>query len=256
MKIISPRAYYEPEQFSSAHLDKDIEEAFMKAGFLYTVVTPEPSRGVDRSVRREYKKRKLEEKYGGKLIIKRFSIYGEGKNLVLRAFRYALCCTAEYFKCMRIKDADVIYVASTPPIQGALAALIKKKLKIPYIYNLQDIFPDSLVNAGMTKEGSLIWKIGRRIENYTYKNADRIIAASEDIMNNIINKDVPREKIEVINNWADVKMIQIIERKGNKLFDEFSLPRDKFYVTYAGNLGSAQGIETIIDAAALLKDNG
>ena len=87
-------------------------------------------------------------------------------------------------------DADAIFVQSTPPTQGAMAAIIKKKKKIPFIYNLQDVFPDSLVGAGMATEKSIVYRIGRKIEDYTYRNADRIIVISNDIKENIINKGV------------------------------------------------------------------
>ena len=58
----------------------------------------------------------------------------------------------------------------------------KYKRYVPYVYNLQDIFPDSLVNTGMTTEHSVLLKIGRVIENYTYKSADKIIVISTDII--------------------------------------------------------------------------
>ena len=56
-----------------------------------------------------------------------------------------------------------------------MAALIKKIRRIPLVYSLQDIFPDSLVGTGMAKKGGALWKVGRMIEDFTYRNADRII---------------------------------------------------------------------------------
>ena len=53
--------------------------------------------------------------------------------------------------------ADVIFVQSTPPTQGATAAIIKKVMHIPFVYNLQDVFPDSLVGTGIAKKGSAVY---------------------------------------------------------------------------------------------------
>lgn len=132
--------------------------------------------------------------------------------------------------------------------------MVKKRLKVPFVYNLQDIFPDSMVSTGLMHEGSLLWRIGRKIENYTYNNADKIIVIGEDFKKNLINKGVPEEKIEVIYNWVDDEAIEPVKRSDNSLFDELNLPRDQFYVTYAGNLGESQGIDVILDAAELLRD--
>ncbi len=146
----------------------------------------------------------------------------------------------------------MIFGASTPPTQGILCALVKKRLKVPFVYNLQDIFPDSMVGAGLTREGSFLWRVGRKIENYTCKNADRIIVIGEDFRKNLIDKGVPEEKIEVIYNWVDDEAIKPVLRAKNALFDDLSLLRDRFYVIYAGNLGKSQGSDVILQAAELL----
>lgn len=98
-----------------------------------------------------------------------------GRGFLRQMYRYGV----------KYKNVDVIFANSTPPTQGMLAVFVKQKLSknknIPFIYCLQDIFPDSLVNAKMTSKGSLIWKIGRKIEDYTYKSADEIITISDGL---------------------------------------------------------------------------
>ena len=74
------------------------------------------------------------------------------------------------------------------------------------------------------------------------------------IKQNIINKGVPEEKIVVVPNWIDSEMIHPIEKEDNYLFDKYHIPKDKFTVVYAGNLGYAQNIEVIIKSAEMLKE--
>lgn len=69
-----------------------------------------------------------------------------------------------------------------------LEQFIKKIRGIPFVYCLQDIFPDSLAGTGLAKKGGLLWKIGRVIEDFTYKHADKIIVISEDFKKNIMAK--------------------------------------------------------------------
>ncbi len=254
MKIIQLPPYYTPEQISSSHLTEDLEKAFVEAGYDMEIYAPTPTRGVSCETRSEYRKKKREEKYNGKIVVRRFSMFREGRNPFLRALRYVLCNIVQYFKGIRVKNADILMAGSTPPTQGLLCGLVKKRLKIPFIYNLQDIFPDSLVSSGLTHNGSLLWKIGRRMEKFTYHSADKIIVISEAFRQNLLDKGVPEEKIAVIPNWVDCDVVKPVSRAENSLFEELQLDRSGFYVTYAGNLGEAQGIDTILSAAALLED--
>ena len=254
MKILRLCPYYEPEQISSSYLTKDLEEAYVNAGFEIEIYVPTPTRSISKEVRKQYKKIKYEEKFNGKIKVYRFSMFREGKNPVYRAIRYLLCNTIHYFKGIHAKDINLIIAGSTPPTQGMIAAFVKKRLNVPMVYRLSDVFPDSLVNTGLAKYGSLLWRIGRIIEDFTYKNADKIVVVSNDIKQNIISKGVPLKKIEVVHDWTDENAIKNITRDKNTLFDELHLDRNLFYITYAGNLGNSQGVETILGAADLLKD--
>lgn len=253
MKILLLTAYFHPEQQSSAHLDDHRYCAFSENNLEMECYTPMPTRGIDKETRYSYFKNKSECLYNGKMKVYRFSMYGEGQNPFLRALRYVLCWCAQLWKGILAKDIDLIYLVSTPPIQGVLGGILKKIKKVPFVYNLQDIFPDSLVGTGLAKKDGILWKIGRVIENFTYRNADKIIVISEDFKRNIMAKGVPEEKIEVIYNWVDEKAVQPIERKNNDLFIELGFSEEFFYVVYAGNLGNAQNVEILIDAAQELK---
>ena len=252
IKVLAPQTYCKPEIMASSHLWNHLDEAFAESGLYHVIYAPTPTRGVTADVREEYKKKKREVVYDGKLIINRFSLYEEGKNPILRALRYFLSCGISLWKCLHDKDAkgcNVIYSVSTPPIIGAMSVMVKKRRNIPFVYVLQDIFPDSLVGTGLAEQGSLLWRIGRVIENYTYKHADKIIVIGEDFKRNIMAKGVPEEKIEVVYNWVDENAVMPIAKEDNPLFDEFGISREKFHVVYAGNLGNAQNIDVIVDAA-------
>lgn len=260
MKILRVPAYCTPEVTASSHLENDRFEAFSNAGFEMEIFTPTPTRGIDEKTYLEFKSRKYDELYSGKIKINRFSMFREGKNPIMRAVRYLLTNVIQYRLAVRAENADVVYGVSTPPTQGFLCAKIKKRLskkykkEVPFVYNLQDIFPDSLVTAKMTKKGSLIWKIGRKIEDYTYKNADKIIVISEDFKRNIMEKGVPEEKIVVIPNWVNTDKVYPVKREDNVLFERYGLERDKFYVTYSGNIGHSQNIRMLLDAAKQLRE--
>lgn len=259
MKVLSFNAYYTPEFAASLFLEEDIAEGFAKAGLNNVMYVPIPSRGVSDEVREEYKQRKVEFFFEGKLKVVRYDLMKEDKNPILRALRYFLQNIKQYQCGVNAKDIDAVFCGSTPPTQGLVSGWIKKRLCkknkkcIPFVYNLNDVFPDSLVGSGLAKRGGLIWRIGRKIENATYKNADKIIVISQDFKNNLLAKGVPEEKIEVVYNWVDTKKIAPIKKENNPLYDEFGISKDDFNVVYAGNLGNAQNVMLLIDAAKTLK---
>ena len=162
MNILFVNAYFYPENIAFSHLEKDIIEGLQKAGHEIIVICPTPTRGVSDEVYREYKHRKAEEINGIK--VRRYAAPREGKNPIIRAFRYIWSNLREYMIGKRYRDVDAVFAVSTPPTQGWIAGKLAKKLKVPFVYSLQDVFPDSLVTTGLTGEHSLLYKIGAKIE--------------------------------------------------------------------------------------------
>lgn len=249
MKAIFPCSYYLPETAASLYITDNIVHACADKGIQVDLYTPSPTRNVPDGSVWEREERQMD----GKLRIHRFHLYGEGKNPMLRALRYFLGEFILLHFCMW-KKYDVAFVDSTPPIQGLKMPLIKWLKRKPTIYNVQDIFPDSLVGTGLTHEGSLIWKIGRIVEKITYRYADKIIVISEDFKKNIMAKGVPEDKIVVVYNWVDQNKVVDVPREENKLFDAYGLERSKFYITYNGNIGLTQNMDMLLDVAKELQE--
>lgn len=248
MKAIFPCSYYLPETAASLYITDNIVHACAENGVEVDLFTPTPTRSVPEGATWE----REEQQVDGKLRIHRFHLYGEGKNPVLRALRYLLGELILLHKCLWTKY-DVAFIDSTPPIQGLKMPLIKWFKRKPMVYNAQDIFPDSLVGTGLTQKGSLIWKIGRIVEKITYKYSDKIIVISEDFKKNLMEKGVPEEKIVVVYNWVDQNAVVNVDRADNKLFDKYGLDREKFYVTYNGNIGLTQNMDMLLSVAEELQ---
>ena len=255
MRLLRLAPYCFPENISSSHLDDDLNKAYCEAGIYTILYAPIPTRGVDDATRERYKKIKGETRYDGYQEIHRFSLPKEGKGSLTRAFRYFLMSSKHFWCGLKAKDVDLLLLGSTPPIQGAMGGLLKKIKKIPFVYGLQDIFPDSLVGTGLTKKGSILWKIGRVIENFTYRNADKIIVISQDFKKNIMAKGVPEDKIVVIYNWVDQNAVVDVPRSENILFDRYGFDRTKFYITYNGNIGLTQNMDMLLEVAKALEAN-
>lgn len=245
--------YFPPEKASGLPLVLDMLEGFAKHGWKVDVYIPTPTRGVSDDVRKEYAKKRTERYFDGKMTIHRMHLYREGTGMLQRTIRYCIFSLQCLLRGLFV-PADAIFTGGGPPTQGIVAGLIHKWTKKKVIYNPQDLFPDSLVISGVASESSKIVRIGKVKERFSYNNADVIITITEDMADNIRSKTKNPDKVHVIRNWVDTDKIHPIAREDNELFDELSLPHDRFYVTYAGNIGLMQGIETIIFAAEQLKE--
>ncbi len=254
MKLLFLDAYFEPEQIAFTHLENDLLDGFVHAGHSVEIVCPVPTRGIGKKLVHEYRKKRKEYLYNGHVRVKRFWAPQEGKNPFIRAIRYLWCNLRTYQIGTRYHDIDAVFCNSTPPTQGWIAGMVAKKHKVPFIYSLQDIFPDSLVTTGLTRRNSFLWKTGRKFENSTYRKCSRIIVISDSMKKNLQAKGVHDGLIRVVSNWIDLNAIYPISKEDNKLFDEFCIPRDDFIVLYAGNFGAAQGADIILDAAEQLQN--
>ena len=250
MKILIPFSYYHPEQCAGLFVIDDMTEEAARQGISSLITVPTPTRNVPEGAKWE----RNETLCDGMVKVHRFHMYGEGKNPVLRAFRYLLCEMVQ-LHYMLWKDYDVAFIDSTPPIQGLKLPVVRLfRRKKRFVYNAQDLFPETLSGTGLANQGGLLWKIGMWVSNVTFRNSDKIIAISNDIKRSMVARGVPAEKIEVVYNWVDEKAVQPVAKEDNPLFEEFGLSREKFTVVYAGNLGNAQNIGIVLDAAYMLPD--
>lgn len=254
MKLLFLDAYFEPEQIAFTHLENDLLQELVDLGHEVEVVCPVPTRGVDRETAEIYKERTSEYLYGGHVHVIRFYAPSEGIKPAVRALRYFWCNLRTYQIGISVKKIDAVFANSTPPTQGWIAGKVAKKLGVPFVYSLQDIFPDSLVNAKLARPQGILWNIGRRIEDATYKKATKIITLSENFKKNIISKGVPENKIVVIPNWVDTSNVYPIERAANKIVKKYNLNPQMFYACYCGNLGHSQNLELLVEVAKKIQD--
>ena len=254
MKLLFVNAYFSPENIAFTHLEQDLIQGILAQGHTIEVLCPVPTRGISRETAKAYGKKKQETMYDGKVTVTRFWAPQEGRNPLIRAFRYFWCNLRQYQLGKKYKNIDGIFAVSTPPTQGWLAGKLAKKLGCPFLYSLQDIFPDSLVTTGLTKKDSLLWKVGRKLEDATYRSASRVVVISQAMKRNVLEKGLPEEKVAVISNWVDTDAVQSVAKDENGLFAEFGIDREKFTVVYAGNFGAAQGAGVVLEAAKQLPE--
>lgn len=150
------------------------------------------------------------------------------------------------------KDIDLVIATSTPLTVGITALYMKWFKKTPYIFEVRDLWPEVPIQMGAFKS-PLIVKPTCWFEKTIYKNAEHVIALSPGMQDGVI-KYIPKEKTSMIPNMS--KIDEFWPREKNVALEQkLGLNPNSFKVIHFGSLGLANGAETIIESAKLLKDD-
>ncbi len=149
---------------------------------------------------------------------------------------------------------DLLYVVS-PPLGLALTAkLLKRVWKIPYVYDVMDLQPDTAVELGMLRSGTLL-RVLYRLEKSAYENASFVSTLTEGMRQRIISKSIPESKVTLFALRADEELFRVQRDAGDKPFRRRFGLEGKFVVVHSGNMGVKQGLDVILDAAELSRNH-
>lgn len=161
---------------------------------------------------------------------------------------YALMATAAGVRAPR---PDVVLASSPPLPVGAAAAAVARRFGVPWVLDVRDLWPDIAVVLGQLPEGPPL-ELARRLERGLYRSASRITAVTEPFKAHI-EANGGQGKVSVIYNGTSATYLDAGLTDPDRA--ELGIPADRFVLTYAGNLGIAQGLEAAVEAAGALGDH-
>jgi hypothetical protein len=149
---------------------------------------------------------------------------------------------------------DVILVTSPPLFVGITAYVLSKFKRIPFIFEVRDLWPESAIDTGVLKN-KLIIKFAYWFEGFIYKRASRINVLTPAFRDKLINdKNVPKQKVIFIPNASDFSLSEDIQKTFDaKAFKENLGLQDYFVITYVGAHGVANHLIQLVDAAEQLQ---
>lgn len=150
-----------------------------------------------------------------------------------------------------ISRPDVIYVYSPPPTVGLAAIVLGFIFRVPFVYDIQDLWPDTLPATGMLNRPFILRLVGVWCQ-IVYWCAAKITVISPGFKRELIGRGVPPSKIEVIYNWCDERYIQPIPKDPSQA-KELGF-EGHFNIVFAGNMGKAQALDQVLAAAQLLNN--
>lgn len=242
--------YFYPDVASTGQLLTEVCES-LTDDFNVTVICVVPS--YTGKIKDEYKNNRFyyENHKGMNLIRVRVPEFNKGskfsriKNIVV----YFLNSVLATFK---VKNVDVIFTISQPPVLGGMLGRIGKSIKkCKFIYNIQDFNPEQVEAVGYFKN-KFILNVAKGLDNGNIKKADKILLVGTDQFETLENRKREfKEKGILINNWTDDKNIYPLEENSKDILDlkrKYKLD-NKFIIMYSGNLGLYYDLENIIKIA-------
>ncbi|WP_324027970.1 glycosyltransferase family 4 protein [Maribacter sp. BPC-D8] len=157
------------------------------------------------------------------------------------------------YLALKEKNIDFVIATSTPLTIGFPALVLKKFKKIPYLFEVRDLWPEVPIQMGGLNNKTAI-KLAKWFERSIYKNASHVIALSPGMQDGVLKVGTPDSKVSMIPNMA--KIDAFWSREPNMaLMQELNISEETFKVIYFGALGQANAIEYILETAHLLKEN-
>ncbi|MCB0996352.1 MAG: glycosyltransferase family 4 protein [Acidimicrobiales bacterium] len=249
MRILVIAPHYTPDTAPTGTVITTITDALVDRGHDLTMVSSLPW----------YRHHRVESGWGGKLvrrertaqrtIVRLHPLPSDKGSLVRRAVAFGgFTIEAAVAALLQGPRPDVVLAMSPPLTLGVAGWVAATRWRVPYVFNIQDVFPDVAVDVGAITNRHVI-RAASALERWCYRRADAVTVLSEDLRRNVAAKIGPEResRVHVIPNFVDVDQIRPGPRI-NAYRAEFGLG-DGPVVMYAGNLGHSQPLDLVMAAA-------
>ena len=254
-RILIYSLVFSPDGVSTAYLYNDLALGFQKKGHEICVLTTTPHFNL---INESLDKQPLKKRFLGLFYISDFNgikVYHiplkKYKGTLFRILSFVYWHKMSFFIGLFLKRPDVILTPSPPLTSGFLAILLAKIKGAKTIYNVQEIYPDLLINLGHLKNTFLI-NILKKLERWVYNGSDGVTIIDKQFYNTIKPRIKNKSSLHIIPNFVDTDLYKI--ESSMKLPAEFVSESGNTNMLYAGNIGLAQEWDLVLELARELKN--
>lgn len=242
MKLLYIHQYFKTPEEPGGTRSYWIAQQLLKKGHEVTMITASSNN----------KKEKEKILIDGIEVVYLKEAYNQNMSIIARLKAFLGFTWKSIKEAKSYKDIDLVIATSTPLTVGITALYLKKLKKIPYIFEVRDLWPEVPIQMGAIKN-PLLKKVLRSFEKTIYTNAEHVVALSPGMEDGVL-KYVDQNKVSMIPNMS--KIDQFWPREKNlELMKALNLKINTFKIIHFGALGLANGAETIIESAKILKDD-
>lgn len=252
MNILFLCHYFPPEVNAPATRTYEHCKRWVASGHNVTVVTCAPN-CPDGIVYEGYKNRYTRELVDGINVVRVWTFMAPNKGFIKRIVNYLTYMTSAVMYSATKRSVDVVIATSPQFFCGWAGVLLKWLRKWPFILEIRDIWPESIVTVGAMKKSRVITML-EYLEKKMYRVADHIVAVGEGYRQNIVGKGIAPQKISVVLNGVDIERFALVKNT-TEIKRKYG-GNDKFVCSYIGTVGMAHGLEVMLSAAKLNKLSG
>lgn len=194
----------------------------------------------------------LSEERNGVKIVRSYIYVPSPVTALKRILHEASFIASATLRAVGRRRPDVLLVVSPPLGLAAAAIMLSRVWRIPYVFDVEDLQPDAAADLGMLPGWAV--KFLYRVERAAYRNARLVTTLTPSMRQRIMDKGVAAEKVELLEPRMDDSLLDLLPEEGEAFRRRYDLA-DKFLVTHSGNMGVKQGLDVILDAAALSRND-
>jgi colanic acid biosynthesis glycosyl transferase WcaI len=250
MRILFMAQCYAPEDVSAAVLITELATDLAQRGHEVSFVTAAPSYPHG-CVFPGYRNRPYQTEWLDNVrVVRTWSYISPRKTFWRRILNYGTFSATAFYGGLLAGKPDVVVNFSPPLPLGLPAWLLSRSWNVPWVLQLNDLYPEAAVAAGVLRNSAAI-NFFSAMERFFYRHTGHISLLSDGFRRNLLAKGVPAEKISVIPVWADPDAVRPLAKE-NSFRQEHGLT-GQFVVMYAGNVGHTSSLEDVLVAASLLR---
>jgi colanic acid biosynthesis glycosyl transferase WcaI len=255
VKILYVSQYFPPEMGAPAARVSELSRYWAKEGHEVTVLTGFPNHPtgvIPPEYRGKFRRLVMREQIDGVNIVRSWLFPLPNRKAYERILNYSSFCLSSAGTGVFLPRPDVVIATSPQLLVGLSGWWLARSKRVPFIFEVRDLWPESLVAVGMGNGESLLHRSLSKIAGFLYRKSDRIVVVTPAFKDYLIeNWHVPVEKIVIVENGVEQNLFS--PHAPNDLRKELGV-EDKFVVCYVGTMGMAHGLETMVEAAARLRD--
>lgn len=256
MNILFLSHYFPPEVNAPATRTYEHCKRWVRAGHQVTVVTCNPNHPHGRLYPGFRNSLWHRDEIDGIQVIRLWTFLSANKGFGLRTLNYVLYCLMCILFCWRFGRQDVVVSTSPQFFNGLAGYFVSRLRRLPWVLEIRDLWPESIIAVGAMRDG-YVTRLLYRLELFCYRACDLIVPVTDAFKAYIMSRGIAERKIAVIKNGVDCERFS--QPDAGSLADVDGLLKShrltgKFVAAYVGTHGMAHHLETVLEAAAILKD--
>jgi len=251
VRILILSHYFPPEVNAPANRTFEHARRWVAAGHDVTVVTGVPNHP-DGVLLPGYSNRFLqEERIAGIRVIRTWMYLAANRGFSRRVLSYVLFGFMAVVGSLRARRVEVVVATSPQFFVGVAGAVVARLTRARFVLEVRDLWPESIIQLGQLSNRSVI-RLLECLETRLYRSADEVVTVTRSFVDHVARRGVPRSRIHVVFNGVDFERFTP-RPPCAALRAKYGLD-GKFVAAYIGTLGLAHGLEVVLDAAELLKE--